>query len=127
MPNTLIFADRETFLRMDARLVEMREALETKEDLIGWYAGALPLPDYWSCNWDAFSDFLEDLSWISDRTIDVYHDSLPLTGNPGDLAIYINILHATVRHWRRFPEHDVRVAFHPCLEAAVSRIPLDEV
>ncbi|GJE69068.1 barstar family protein [Methylorubrum podarium] len=127
MTDTLTYAEKDAFCRAGARCLDVGSGLDTKDALIGWYAGALPLPDYWSCNWDAFTDFLEDLSWLPDQAIDIYHDSLPLAGRPEELSIYVNILHTTVRHWRRFPEHDVRVAFHPRWKAAVSGVSLDEL
>ncbi len=123
--DTLIFAE-EAFSGAGTRCLDIGSGLDTKDALIGWYAGALPLPGYWSCNWDAFADFPEDLSWLPDRAIDIHHDGLPLADRPDGLAIYVTILHSTVRHWRRFPEHDVRVAFHPRWTAAVSGITLDE-
>lgn len=37
----------------------------TKADLLAQFAGALQFPDWVGPNWDALSDALRDLSWLS--------------------------------------------------------------
>lgn len=69
-----------------------------KRNLIDYIEERLNSP-YSGDNWDGFRDALLDLSWLSDNSVEIRHDSLPLL-NQRDLQIYLEILYETERSWK---------------------------
>lgn len=68
-----------------------------KRNLIDYIEERLNSP-YSGDNWDGFRDALLDLSWMSDNSVEIRHDSLPFL-NQRDLQIYLEILYETERSW----------------------------
>jgi hypothetical protein len=90
--------------------------LESKESLLSWLAAALNVPGDFGANWDAFEEYLRDLSWVSEHRVVLYHRDLPLQTRRMEQRIYVDVLAAAVRDWQPGEEHELVVAFHPACE-----------
>lgn len=72
-----------------------------KERLLGSFAAAFEFPDYFSRNWDAFDECINDLKWLP---ADYYVTCLKradklLAGNNKDFQTLIDILALAGRDW----------------------------
>ncbi len=94
--------------------------IASKSSLMQWYSDNLYFP-YFGYNWDSLFDCLKDLSWIPEKTISIYHNTLPELP-ADDLKIYLEILHDTIKHWKIYPDHLFRVIFHPSLRDKISSL-----
>lgn len=70
-----------------------------KQNLIFHIENILTAP-YKDDNWDGLRDCLQDLSWINDTSVEIWHDSLP-TLNSQELLTYLDILYETEITWRK--------------------------
>lgn len=68
-------------------------------------------PSYFGGNWDAFSDCVNDLSWLAAKDILIAHRDLPSADNPTDQAIYLDTLANAVRGWKDDAIRDFKVVF----------------
>lgn len=68
-------------------------------------------PGYFGFNWDALSDCLRDLGWISCRKVVLVHQALPNLPEK-DLKIYLEVLRDAIIDWVGDDEHELEVFFH---------------
>lgn len=113
----------------DARSIETEDALVltvpplgSREALVSWYSHALSFPAYFSGNWDSFEECLRDLSWIAQRRVVVYHESVPLGGASRDQRIYLDILKEALEGWSDEDDHELIAAFHASSELPVRTV-----
>ncbi|OAV67795.1 Barstar (barnase inhibitor) [Bacteroidales bacterium Barb6] len=92
-------------------VVKLNNNYTTEEELLNEYYLLLQLPLYFGFNWDALYDCLKDFHWIKQKDIIIYHERLPQL-EKNDLRIYLEILHDTVIHWRKYEEHNFNVYFN---------------
>lgn len=92
---------------------------KSKLELLQAYNDGLMFP-YFGFNWDALEDALRDLSWIDEKELWIYHNSLPKLSDL-DLQIYIRILANLSREWLDDVKHDFCVAFSPTLKREVNK------
>jgi RNAse (barnase) inhibitor barstar len=67
-----------------------------KEDLLRCIAAKLKFPDYFGFNWDALDECLADLSWLQTREVYIWHDDIPLSGEPDEARRYLRVLKAVL-------------------------------
>jgi RNAse (barnase) inhibitor barstar len=72
-------------------VAELPEHIESKEELLNILSSKLKFPDYFGHNWDALDECLNNLEWLSAKTITIIHNSFPKL-NENDSKIYIDIL-----------------------------------
>lgn len=80
------------FVDQDTLVVKVPGALADKGALLAWYANQLQFPDYFSNNWDAYEEYLNDLSWLDACGIVLLHTELPLQSRTNELKTYLHIL-----------------------------------
>jgi RNAse (barnase) inhibitor barstar len=96
--------------------------LAAKSALLEAYRHGLKFPAYFGGNWDALSDCLRDLSWVSQRRIVIIHTDLP--GLPAeDKRVYLEILAGSVAAWKPDADHELAVAFPGSARAAILDVP----
>jgi len=68
---------------------------ETKIDLLTEFSKALQFPEYFGCNWDAFDECVNDLSWINKKKIIIVllDAQLLLRNQENDYKIFLETLH----------------------------------
>ncbi len=111
----------------DARLDPERDfiariprGVSSREALFDVLSRELRLPSYFGRNWDALSDSLRDLSWITKRRVVLIHDELPKLGDE-DLANYLAVLVDAARDWKPDEAHELVVVFPKDAQQALSR------
>lgn len=87
--------------------------IQNKRSFLKGFAAELHFPSAFGNNWDAFEDYLRDLSWLQlsagDTFIILYdHAGRFITENPMDWAVARNILDDCIAWWL---EQDIRVFF----------------
>ena len=70
----------------------------------------LELPGYFGFNWDALSECLRDLSWLTKYRVVVFHHDLPRLPKD-DLVTYLDILRECTGSWEPGEDHELVVAF----------------
>ena len=70
----------------------------------------LNLPGYFGFNWNALSDCLRDLSWISERKVVIVHSDVPCLV-PDDIKLYLEILCEAVHDWKPGEDHELFIYF----------------
>ena len=118
----ITYATSPAGLQQDGRLLRVPAGLATKQALLAWFAGALPLPGYATANWDSLEECLTDLSWMPQRRIVLFHEDMPLAGDAAAQAIYVSILDEAARNWMPDPAHDLIVTFPPENRPMVERL-----
>jgi RNAse (barnase) inhibitor barstar len=82
-------------------VLEVPAGIQSKRELLEALARAGRFPDYFGRNWDALSDCLRDLQWISEKHIVIVHGDVPLRSNPKECKIYLDILREAIDDWAR--------------------------
>jgi hypothetical protein len=131
---SFFFENFETTNSCGVNLYVRCEEAHNKQVLFDTYGVGLDAPQsYFGLNWDAFSDCLTGLEWISERQINIVHDGLPLLTDQ-DLAIYLEILASATSEWnnkrtdklaryyRNFKAHNLAVYFPYSVKSDVERI-----
>ncbi|PZQ16128.1 MAG: hypothetical protein DI565_10070 [Ancylobacter novellus] len=84
--------------------------ISARHELLAAFSQELWFPRDFGHNWDALSDCLRDLGWMSDRRIVLVHERLPRLPED-DLKRYLAVLRDAVRWWRFEDLHDLEVVF----------------
>jgi hypothetical protein len=93
--------------------------LSTAQDLLASLYEGLHLPGYFGFNWDALSDCLRDLHWVSRYEVIIWHEHLPVIAE-SEPKTYLDVLLDSVQSWRTSDEHRLRVVFpEDCKERVV--------
>lgn len=109
-------SDIASLRRESTRVLEVPAELSDKDALLRWYADALGMPEYFGANWDAFDECLRDLSWVKERRLVLFHRDVPISANPKDLKIYVEVLANAATDWKLGEDHELVVAFDPACE-----------
>ena len=94
---------------------------ETREELFDAFKSTLGLPEYFGGNWDALSECLRDLSWISQHTVVLIHTGRPLVSDD-EFRTYIDVLRECITDWKEGEEHSLIVVFPEELRSTVSAL-----
>lgn len=96
--------DEAFVARVDPAIADTDELLRSLYYLL-WFPGCFGF------NWNALSDCLRDLDWISENKVRIVHESLP--GIPdSNLRIYLEVLKDSVLDWIDDEGHQLEVFFH---------------
>lgn len=90
--------------------VVVSKHITSKAALFDELYNALNFPGYFGFNWDALSDCLCDLNWISSYNIVIIHEIVPDLPT-ADLKIYLHILLEAIGLWTENNEHSLEVRF----------------
>lgn len=85
------FLDRIDELKNeDTFLFEAPSGISSKSELLLAYGNGLKIPDF-GLNWDALDESLNDLSWLDESRVIIYHSDIPKLEKQ-ELEIFFNIL-----------------------------------
>jgi RNAse (barnase) inhibitor barstar len=93
-------------------VAKLSSPISNREELFDELYRELRLPGYFGGNWDALSDCLRDLSWISARRVVIVHERVP-TMDEEAMAMYLDVLDECVNDWKGDEQHELIVAFPP--------------
>ncbi len=115
-------AATSNFERFEIDLHDVR----TKAALLDCIARVMDFPDYFGRNWDALSDCLRDLNWVSSEAYFVVIDGFDeLNAHCAqDASILLDVLSHAVSYWRSYNWHsaDARPMFVVILSGACASI-----
>ena len=79
------------------------KGIRGRNQLLKAMARSLGFPQTFGSNWDALTDFLQDLSWLPDRghVLELAGLSDFAAAAPHDLALLLEILGAAAGYWRQ--------------------------
>ena len=114
---------------LHSRRVQVRIPCEitVKDQLLDALDATLGFPGYFGRNWDALSECLCDLSWLTPFQIVLVHGDLPLQGKPADARMYLSILRDAIAYWDGRSEHKLAVVFPTAYEAAIRALLVESV
>lgn len=72
-------------------VLEIQRDVISKRDLLAIFLEGLKFP-YFGNNWDSLEDCLEDLSWLDEDKIIIFHYDVPLEDGSRDQFIYLDII-----------------------------------
>jgi RNAse (barnase) inhibitor barstar len=97
---TLQFIDKFTQkVSDDSFVIRIPAGIQTKADLLSMLKQEGKFPSYFGHNWDALSECLSDLSWISNRKVVIVHEDLPLSHSLADCKNYLEVLEESIYDW----------------------------
>jgi RNAse (barnase) inhibitor barstar len=102
----------------DDFIAHVPHRLSSRDDLFKVLRRELLLPDYFGENWDALSECLRDLSWITNRRVVIVHEDLPRLDNQ-TLSTYLDVLLKSAQDWKPEEDHELLVVFPENARAAV--------
>jgi hypothetical protein len=118
--NSILFEANDSVAHSDgALLVNVDSNIRSKDDLLRFLSKQLNFPEYFGCNWDAFEECLNDLSWLEHKRVVLRHHDIPLDAESSDRKTYLDILSSAAGSMAN-PE--VVVAFPPHMQAEVQRL-----
>lgn len=94
---------------------------KSKNEILDEISKKLKFPAYFGYNWDALSDCLRDLSWISEYGVVIIHEDLKSIDDE-TMYNYIQILIDAVKNWKEGEEHYLEVAFLSEFENQIMQI-----
>lgn len=62
-------------------------------------------------NWDALTDILRDLSWISEREISIVHRDIPMERDKLACRTYLEIMLFIMDYWEHCSTHKIHIFF----------------
>jgi RNAse (barnase) inhibitor barstar len=80
-------------------VVRIPSTAKNKNALFDHFSKSLKFPDYFGANWDAFEECVNDLSWLTAKTILILHEEFVQLPEE-DFQIYIDILKKCVFGWK---------------------------
>ncbi len=105
----------------DVRIALIPAKISEADELLKRVAEALKFPESFGGTWDSLDDCLDDLSWIPEKRIVIFHPDLPLAGAPADLKIYVSCLSDAVGEWKSKGK-SVEAIFPPALKGALAAV-----
>lgn len=94
----------------DVLLAWIPQTITDQQALFQFLSKQLHFPEYFGYNWDALSDMLRDLSWVSTRRVAIAHDGLPSLEEAA-LRMYIETLMNSVEDWKPGDAHELLALF----------------
>jgi len=95
--------------------------VNSKEDLLKQIGESLHFPKYYGFNWDALSECLKDLSWITQKNVVIVHDKT-FAFEETVFKSYFQVLLDATETWKLSDEHFIQIVFPECSEILVRSI-----
>lgn len=95
---------------VDSFVARVPSGITSAEALLLVLYERVMFPGYFGFNWNALSDCLRDLHWISLREVVIWHADLP-TLPLEDLRVYLDVLAESVASWSPGEAHSLTVVF----------------
>jgi len=105
----------------DSVIVRIPANLEQVEDLFIVFEQQLGLPEYFGKNWDALSDSLRDLSWVSKHTVVLIHRGRTFIDD-ALWIVYLDVLRECIENWEKDEEHSIVAVFPESCRDEVGRL-----
>lgn len=83
------------------KMVTVSNAIKSKEELLHFFTESLQFPYTTVTNYDAFRDVMEELEWLAEEEIIIYHESLPSL-NSKLLSVYLDVLNLIDVEWKLY-------------------------
>ena len=83
-----------------AKMVTISDAIKSEEELFRFYTEHFQFPYTTVTNYNAFRDVMEELEWLVEEEIIIYHECLPLFGTKS-LSIYLDVLNLIDVEWEQ--------------------------
>jgi hypothetical protein len=99
--------------------------ISSRQELFVALGAALRLPAYFGDNWDALSECLADLTWITERRVVIRHSDLPRL-QASDIVVYLTILYRSIQGWRAWEDHQLIVEFPGEARETIQRLASTE-
>lgn len=116
-----IYDNLENIESKSSLIVVLNESISSKRILLEKISMSLKFPPYFGENWDALNDCLNDLSWITEKDIDIIHRDIPKL-EMSDLLIYISILQEVLINWDDNKQHKINVYFHIDMKEYIEKL-----
>lgn len=87
----------------NAKIIVLNDSINSKEKLFEFYGESLKFPYNTVTNFNAFRDVMEELEWLKEREIKIYHESLPLI-DENAMKAYLDYLNLIDVEWEKLPE-----------------------
>jgi RNAse (barnase) inhibitor barstar len=117
----MIFGDFRLIDARDTVLVQIPEDLASFDELSIQIKEQLGLPDYYGNNWNALSDCLRDLHWVSEHRV-IFVNAGRVFKQDWQWKTYLEVLKECVDSWKETDEHSFIVYFPETLREEVESI-----
>ena len=104
----------------DQFLALIPAGISSKEVLLKHVADSLKFPGDFGGTWDALDDCLNDLSWLPEKRVTIFHPDLPLANKPAELKTYLGCLGDAVAAWKS-KGRVVKAVFPPASRAELQK------
>lgn len=118
--SAFIYSDGVDMAASECVVARIPSGVKEKGDLMNILYDELRLPGYFGFNWDALSECLRDLEWISCRDVVIFHEDVPLE-NISMRKIYYEVLDSAVRSWHHNDTHTLKVIFPVSSKVEIER------
>jgi RNAse (barnase) inhibitor barstar len=108
-------------LAPDDFLASMPAGLTDASALLRALSEQLVFPAYFGFNWDALSDCMRDLHWLTNTRVVLLHADLPALPEP-ELRTYLEVLQQAVESWQPGESHSLYVVFPSAVRQRVSQL-----
>jgi RNAse (barnase) inhibitor barstar len=105
-----IYGEESTSHGVSVRVI-VPASIASEKELFDTLASLLDFPDYFGENWDAFSECVRDLSWLSPGRVVLVHVDIPLINDVANARTYLAILGRAVHKMSTSEDHPLSVAF----------------
>lgn len=104
------------------KIVVVNDSINSIEKLFELYRESLEFPYTTVTNFNAFRDVMEELEWLQESEIRIYHDGMPLL-DENDMKDYLDYLNLIDVEWEKFPER-VSIIKQHCMKTG-KELPVD--
>lgn len=84
------------------------EGIKGKDNFFNIFRTLLNFPSYFGFNWDAFNECINDLHWITYKTVWIVFNDIPDIGKE-NMFILQSILKESVDRWNKTKEKDITI------------------
>ena len=103
----------------DVFVVLVPKGIASREELLKHIEATLRFPGPLDLSWDALDQGLQDLKWIAEKRVVLFHPDLPLAKAPADLKTYLLCLSDAVGEWKSNGSKQLGAVFPPALKPAL--------
>ena len=103
--------DKSRLAHDDTLLVEIPAGIDDVRELVTLLKKQTALPDYCGANLNALDECLNDLSWIAQGRLVLFHRDVPFPGDLRYCANYVDVLATAIQRWNEDGLYKLIVVF----------------